>query len=76
MPKNPTFFAGEYRAVSYAYGIVATIPGLIVDNPTGATASGAQTLAVAFGNYHAAGRNCHRAFEHQRSCHGWDWSGR
>ena len=49
MPKNPTFFAGEYRAVSYAYGIVATIPGLIVDNPTGATASGAQTLAVAFG---------------------------
>jgi hypothetical protein len=50
MPKNPTFFAGQYRAVSYAYGISADIPGLIVDNPSGATSGGTQTLAVAFGS--------------------------
>jgi hypothetical protein len=50
MPKNPTFFAGEYRAVSYAYGIVATVPGLIVDNPSGSTSGATQTLNVAFGN--------------------------
>jgi hypothetical protein len=51
MPKNPTFFAGQYRAVSYAYGVVAEVPGLIVDNPSGATAAvGTQTLTVAFGS--------------------------
>jgi hypothetical protein len=50
MPKNPTFFAGQYRALSYAYGISADIPGLIVDNPSGATSGGTQTLNVAFGN--------------------------
>ena len=51
MPKNPTFFAGQYRAVSYAYGVVPEIPGLIVDNPSGATAAvGTQTLTVAFGS--------------------------
>jgi hypothetical protein len=50
MPKNPTFFAGQYRAASYAYGISADIPGLTVDNPSGATAAvGTQTLTVAFG---------------------------
>lgn len=50
MPKNPTFFAGMYRAASYAYGIAAELPGLIVDNPSGATtATGTQTLTVAFG---------------------------
>ena len=49
MPKNPTFFAGQYRAVSYAYGVVPEIPGLIVDNPSGATAGATQTLNVAFG---------------------------
>ena len=51
MPKNPTFFAGQYRAVSYAYGVDPGIPGLIVDNPSGATAAvGTQTLTVAFGS--------------------------
>ena len=51
MPKNPTFFAGQYRAVSYAYGCTADLPGLIVDNPSGATAAvGTQTLTVAFGS--------------------------
>lgn len=49
MPKNPTFFAGQYRAVSYAYGISADIPGLMVDNPSGATSGATQTLNVAFG---------------------------
>jgi hypothetical protein len=50
MPKNPTFFAGQYRAVSYAYGISPELPGLIVDNPSGATgSSGSQTMNVAFG---------------------------
>lgn len=50
MPNNPTFFAGSFRAASYAYGISADIPGLIVDNPSGATgSSGAQTMNVAFG---------------------------
>lgn len=49
MPKNPTFFAGQYRAVSYAYGISADIPGLLVDNPSGSTSGGTQTLNVAFG---------------------------
>jgi hypothetical protein len=50
MPKNPTFFAGQYRAVAYAYGIVPEIAGLIVDNPSGSTSGGTQTLNVAFGN--------------------------
>lgn len=48
--KNPTFFAGIYRAANYAYGIVADIPGLIVDLPGGIAANTAtQTLSVAFG---------------------------
>ena len=49
MPKNPTFFAGQYRAVSYAYGCVPDIPGLEVDNPSGSTTGASQTLNVAFG---------------------------
>lgn len=49
MPKNPTFFAGMYRAVSYAYGISAEIPALEVDNPSGSTSGTTQTLNVAFG---------------------------
>lgn len=47
--KNPTFFAGMYRALSYAYGVVADIPALIVDNPAGSTSGATQTLNVAFG---------------------------
>ncbi len=50
MPRNPTFFAGQYRAVSYAYGVSAELPGLMVDNPSGATTGATQTLSVAFGN--------------------------
>jgi hypothetical protein len=51
MPKNPTFFAGQYRAVSFAYGISAEIPGLLLDMPNGPTgAVGTQTLTVAFGS--------------------------
>lgn len=50
MPRNPTFFAGQYRAVSFAYGIAQDIPALEVDMPTGATSAVAtQTLSVAFG---------------------------
>jgi len=49
MPRNPTFFAGQYRAVSYAYGIVADVPALEVDNPSGSTSGGTQTLTLAFG---------------------------
>jgi hypothetical protein len=49
MPRNPTFFAGQYRALSFAYGIVDTLPGLIVDNPSGSTSGGTQTLNLAFG---------------------------
>lgn len=47
--KNLTFFAGIYRALSYAYGIVADIPPLQVDNPSGATSGATQTLTVANG---------------------------
>lgn len=51
MPKNPTFFAGQYRAASFAYGVAPELPGLMVDNPSGATAAvGTQTLTVAFGS--------------------------
>lgn len=51
MAKNPTFFAGMYRALSYAYGVIPEIPGLIVDLAAGVTANtGTQTLSVAFGN--------------------------
>ena len=50
MPKNPTFFAGKYRAVSYAYGVAPEIPGLLVDLPSGVNPNTAtQTLIVAFG---------------------------
>ena len=48
--KNPTFFAGQYRAVSFAYGVASDIPGLIVDLPGGVGANtSTQTLSVAFG---------------------------
>lgn len=50
MPKNPTFFAGQYRALSYAYGWLPELPSLLVDNPTGITTGGTQTLSLAFGN--------------------------
>jgi hypothetical protein len=48
--KNPTFFAGQYRAVSFAYGVVPDVPGLEVDQPgaVGAITS-TQTLSVACG---------------------------
>lgn len=49
MPKNPTFFAGEYRAVCYAYGVVADVPALIVDSPSGSTSGSTQTVTLAFG---------------------------
>lgn len=48
MPKNPTFFAGMYRALDYAYGAVPGIPGLQVDQPASTTGA-TQTLNVAFG---------------------------
>jgi hypothetical protein len=48
--KNPTFFAGLYRALSFAYGIVSDVPGLLVDEPSGPPANTTtQTLSVAFG---------------------------
>lgn len=47
MPKNPTFFAGMYRALDYAYGVVG-VPGLQVDQPASTTGS-TQTLNLAFG---------------------------
>jgi len=48
--KNPTFFAGIYRALSFAYGIVSDVPGLLVDEPSGPPANtSTQTLSVAFG---------------------------
>lgn len=49
MPQDPSFFAGEYRAVSYAYGVTSDVPPLLVDSPSGATSGGTQTLTVAFG---------------------------
>lgn len=48
MPKNPTFFAGMYRALDYAYGVVSGIPGLQVDQPA-STSGSTQTLNLAFG---------------------------
>lgn len=49
--KNPSSFAGLYKAVAYAYGVVSSIPGLKVDNPGGVTAdTSTQTLNVAFGS--------------------------
>lgn len=49
MPRNPTFFAGMYRAVSYAYGL-SDIPALEVDLAAGTVPNTAtQTLSVAFG---------------------------
>lgn len=47
--KNPTFFAGLYRALSYAYGVASDVPGLILDLPAAVTNAGTQTLTVAFG---------------------------
>ena len=49
MPNDPSFFAGEYRALSYAYGINPDVQPLIVDSPSGATSGGTQTLTLAFG---------------------------
>ena len=49
MPQDPSFFAGEYRAVSYAYGVTSDVPPLLVDSPSGATSGGTQTLTLAFG---------------------------
>ena len=50
MPKNPTFFAGQYRAASFAYGVAPEIPGLTVDLPAAVANTSTQTLSVAFGN--------------------------
>lgn len=52
MPKNPTFFAGMYRALSYAYGVGGSgVEGMQIDSPSGASANTAtQTLTLAFGS--------------------------
>jgi hypothetical protein len=44
---SATFFAGEYRAYNFAYGINPQVPPLVVD--IGTTATGAGTLTLAFG---------------------------
>lgn len=49
MAKDPSFFAGEYRAVSYAYGVTSDVQPLIVDSPSGATSGATQTLVLASG---------------------------
>ena len=50
--KNPTFFAGMYRAAAFAYGIGGSgVAGLQVDMPGGVDANtSTQTLTLAFGN--------------------------
>ena len=48
--KEPLFFAGQYRAVSFAYGVVPDVPGLEVDQPGSVgTITSTQTLSVACG---------------------------
>ena len=49
MAKDPSFFAGEYRALSYAYGVTSDVQPLIVDSPSGATSGATQTLVLASG---------------------------
>ena len=50
--KNPTFFAGMYRAAAFAYGVGGSgVAGLQVDMPGGVDANTTtQTLTLAFGN--------------------------
>ena len=50
--KNPTFFAGMYRAAAFAYGIGGSgVAGLQVDMPGGVDSNtSTQTLTLAFGN--------------------------
>lgn len=50
--KNPTFFAGMYRAAAFAYGVGGSgVEGLQVDSPSGAVASAStETLTLAFGS--------------------------
>ena len=50
--KNPTYFAGMYRAAAFAYGVGGSgVAGLQVDMPGGVDANtSTQTLTLAFGN--------------------------
>ena len=50
--KNPTFFAGMYRAAAFAYGVGGSgVEGLQVDSPSGISANTTtQTLTLAFGS--------------------------
>jgi len=47
---NPTKFAGEIRAINFAYGVAVNVPALQVDLAGGPTTAGATaTLTVSFG---------------------------
>ena len=45
---NPVKFAGEFRALNFAYGLPQTAPALRVDQPT-PSATGTATLTLSFG---------------------------
>jgi hypothetical protein len=47
---NPTRFAGQIRALSFAYGSTPNVPALSVDLAGGPSATGTATLTVAYGN--------------------------
>ena len=47
---NPSKFAGEVRAVNFAYGIAPNTPALQVDLAGGPSATGTATLTVSYGS--------------------------
>ena len=46
---NPAKFAGEIRAVNFAYGVAPNVPALTVDMSTPTTAGATSTITVAYG---------------------------